>query len=87
MPVYFLNIRDDQNDLILDTEGQDCADLDAARTEAMEAAREMLADRILAGKPLDGTSVEIVDSAGDVVDRVSLVSVLVTSKRAATELH
>jgi hypothetical protein len=77
MPVYFLNIRDQNDDLIPDPEAQDCVDADAARMEALQAAREMVADRVLAGKPVNDTSVEIMNSAGDMIDSVSFASVLV----------
>jgi hypothetical protein len=44
MPRYYLHVRT-PTDLIKDPEGETRADLEAIRLEAIESAREILADR------------------------------------------
>lgn len=58
MARYFFHIRDGDT-LIEDTEGIDVPDLEAAREEAVEAAREIVAERALEGKASEGQVFEI----------------------------
>jgi predicted O-methyltransferase YrrM len=66
MPRYFLHIRDG-DELIPDEEGSDLPDLDAAREEAIQGARDILAEKIRTGDPLDGEKIEICDAQGHVL--------------------
>jgi hypothetical protein len=51
MTRYFLHIKDGA-ELLLDPEGSDLFDLDAARMEAIEGARQLIGAAVLAGDPL-----------------------------------
>ena len=51
MPIFFLHLHVGHK-LIEDPEGSDLPSLEAAKTEALEAAREIIADRIIAGNTL-----------------------------------
>ena len=63
VPRYYLNIRF-LDDLVVDPEGAVYPNLAAARSEAIESARELMADRVRRGKRPDGDQFEIVDAAG-----------------------
>ncbi|PZU79101.1 MAG: hypothetical protein DI546_01625 [Rhizobium sp.] len=52
---------------ILDEEGRELADLDAARAEAIQDARALMSEAILSGKDISDRSVEICDEAGRTV--------------------
>lgn len=69
MPHYFLHIRDGDS-FVEDLEGTGFDDLDAARLEAVAAAREILAEKIVAGEEVDGQWFEICDAEGRVLDKV-----------------
>ena len=75
MPRFFLHIRD-ADGLFEDPEGSDLPDLDAARSEAEAAAREIAAEALRAGKPADGRRFEIADGAGRVLAIVRFRDVL-----------
>ena len=63
MPRFFFHIRD-RDGLTADPDGTDLPDLEAARTEALAAARDMLAERIVKeGRP-DDQRFETCDEAG-----------------------
>ena len=47
-----------------DPDGSDLPDLEAARAEALAAARQGIAERIRAGEVVDGQPFEIWDAAG-----------------------
>ncbi len=50
-----------------DPEGQDFPDLNAARIDAVEGAREIAADRVKSGEPINlADSFEIADEAGQI---------------------
>ena len=51
MPLYFLHVRDGA-DLLLDPDGSNLPNLAAARTEAIESARELISAAVLTGSPL-----------------------------------
>jgi hypothetical protein len=76
MTLYYFNIRE-PNELIVDPEGQELPGIEAAREEALGAVRELMAERILAGIPLDGTTMEITNRTGEIVDRVPFVDAVV----------
>ena len=63
MPRFFMHNREAER-LIEDPDGSDLPDLDAAREEAAVAAREIAAERLRAGEPLDARRFEIHDEAG-----------------------
>lgn len=63
MPQYFFHVRDGDG-LTEDPDGSDLPDLEAARTEAAIAAREIAAEHVRAGKAVDGLRFEICDAAG-----------------------
>jgi hypothetical protein len=73
MPRYHFHIRDGR-DVALDEEGMDLPNLDAAISEAELSGREILADMVRAGRPLDGQAVEITDERGAVLKQVRLKS-------------
>jgi hypothetical protein len=64
MPRYFFHFRD-RNGLKEDYEGDDLADLAAAKETAMISAREIIADGLLGGEDaLSSCSFEVCDEAG-----------------------
>lgn len=71
MPRYFFHVRDEDR-LIEDQDGSELPDLEAARTEAAAAAREILAEQIRTGKEMSGRSFEITDDTGKVLATVTL---------------
>lgn len=75
MPLYYLHIRDG-SDLIEDLEGSHHPSLDEACEEAVRAARQIIADRVLTNAVIDGQVFEITDDAGMVRATVPLKSVL-----------
>jgi hypothetical protein len=50
-----------------DPEGQELPDLDRARNEAILAAREIMAEKLAAGRSPDHSRFEIVDETGQTV--------------------
>ena len=67
MTRFFFHVRNGKNDLSLDNEGQELADLDAARQEAMNASREMLSEKLLHGGALGQRQIEIANQDGKVL--------------------
>jgi len=63
MPRYYFHVREG-NRVMEDPDGGAFLDLQAARDEALAAAREMLAERLKAGRVLDGQQIDICDEAG-----------------------
>jgi hypothetical protein len=51
MPLYYLHIKEGA-DLLLDPDGANFRDLEAARIEAIESARELISEAVLHGSPL-----------------------------------
>jgi len=72
---YFFHIRDGAR-LIMDPDGEDFATLEAVRVEAVEAARELIAMNLRAGRPLDGRSFEIWDETGQIVDVLAFLDAI-----------
>jgi hypothetical protein len=62
--------------LARDVEGIEAANLEAARVEALAAAREVLGDAIKAGQGQDNRQYEITDEAGQVLAVVPLTDAL-----------
>jgi hypothetical protein len=75
MPRYYLHIRDEGR-LVEDPDGSDLPDLEAARAEALEGARNILAAKVKAGKLIDDQRFEITDETGAVLAVVPLKDVL-----------
>ena len=75
MPTYFFNLWDGAS-LIEDTEGQKFVNAEAARQEAVMAAREMLAELVREGKEVDGQKIDILDVTRTIVLTVRLMDEL-----------
>jgi hypothetical protein len=66
MPYYFFHVREGA-DLSHDGEGQELPDLESAQTEAVNAIRELIGERLLHGGEIDGRHIEIADKKGRVL--------------------
>jgi hypothetical protein len=66
MPPFYFNIITTDK-VIEDPEGTNLADIQAARTEAIEDARLLMSQAILLGHDVSGRSIQIIDEQGDVV--------------------
>ena len=77
MARYFLHVQDGDR-LEIDEEGQSFRDTDAARREAISAARELWAETIRAGEERDylQAAIIIADQRGRQVARVSFLEAL-----------
>lgn len=75
MPRYFFHVREG-SDLNRDGEGQDFADVEAARREAIASVREIMGEKLLHGGALNHRSIEIADETGHVVDVINTRDVL-----------
>lgn len=75
MPKFFFHIRDGET-LEVDPEGVEFPTLERAVLDAQAAAREMLAERLLAGERLNGQRLEIADETGTILQVVTFKSVL-----------
>lgn len=75
MPKFYFHIRDDAGP-IADNEGMEFADLKAARKEAEESARELLADALRTHKEVDGKRIEIADAGGSVLETIKVRDML-----------
>ncbi|WP_414694092.1 DUF6894 family protein [Phenylobacterium sp.] len=69
MPLYHLHIRDAQG-TARDDEGVEFADLEAARKEALNGARSLMAADLLKGALDPRGYIEIADESGRTVDVV-----------------
>lgn len=63
MERFFINIRDGET-LMEDEEGSVLPSLEAALKEAMQSAKEILADQILSGAVINARVFEITDESG-----------------------
>jgi hypothetical protein len=76
MPLYFLHVKD-ASGLLQDPDGQECDDLAAARQEAIEAARDLMAECLRLGQPLGlGREMAIADESGEIISTVSFKAAL-----------
>jgi hypothetical protein len=75
MPVYFLHLRE-SGERIEDPQGTEFPSLMAARAEAIRSAREMMAESLRAGQPLDHQQIEICDASGELLEVVRFRDVL-----------
>jgi hypothetical protein len=83
MPRYFFHVREGSV-LHRDTEGEELADAEAARREAINSSREMLGERLLHGGSLNSRTIEIADETGHIVDEVNSRDVLFRSGQFRT---
>lgn len=71
MTRYYFHVRDGSqvqgSQLLTDDEGSELPNLDAAKTEALAAAADILAARIKAGRPVGNAIFEIADETGAVL--------------------
>jgi hypothetical protein len=75
MPKFYFNVR--TNDCFEeDIFGSELQSLEAARDEAFKAAREMVAEKVLAGALIDEQRFEIVGEDGAVLLEVPFMSAL-----------
>lgn len=81
MPHLFLNYREDDV-LFNDAEGRDYTSLDAARGDAVRGARDIIAEQIRQGEPIDGARIEITDAQGDILAIVFLRDVITRKPEA-----
>ncbi|MCJ8518335.1 hypothetical protein ABID21_001354 [Pseudorhizobium tarimense] len=75
MPRYYFNVR--SHDAVdKDPEGAELPSFEAARNEAVQAAREIIAEKVLSDDVIDGQSFEITAEDGTVLGAVPFRSVL-----------
>lgn len=72
---YYFNIRDGEK-MEPDLEGSEFESLELAIEDAQMAAREIMAERVLAGYEPDGQSFDIVNQDGHVLANVPFRSAL-----------
>ena len=75
MPRYYFHVRS-HDSLDEDPEGAEFSSLDAAHNEAVRAAREIIAEKVLSDDIIDGQSFEITAEDGTVLGDVPFRSVL-----------
>jgi hypothetical protein len=75
MPRFFFHVREGA-EMSADREGQELADAQEARREAVSSGREMLGEQLLHGGAIDGRQIVIADETGTVVGVVGANDVL-----------
>jgi hypothetical protein len=66
MPHYHLNLYNDV--VVIDEEGSDYVDLAAAQVAATRSARELMAEHVALGRPINlGHRMEVLDEHGEVL--------------------
>ena len=75
MPCFYFHMHDGL-ERIEDEEGSELPDIEAARAEALESARQLWAAAILSGRNLSRHRFEIADEQGNVVHLVRFVEAL-----------
>ncbi|SMF57974.1 hypothetical protein SAMN02982989_0664 [Xaviernesmea oryzae] len=75
MPKYYFHVRKD-GVVEQDPEGAEFATIDQAHAEATQAAREIVAEMIVAGAVVDGHTFVIANEDGAVVSEIPFKSVL-----------
>lgn len=76
MPRFHFYLRADGG-RIPDEEGSDLPALEAARAEAIESARELMAQAILKGYDISGQSIEIRDGGGRLLLEVPFTEAII----------
>ena len=82
MPRFFFDIHDGE-DFTPDRQGVDLDDLDAAKDEARKALRDIIWDEMPDGDRRDFT-VDVKNTAGEIVWRVTLSLVVETPSQGST---
>ncbi|MDB5556177.1 MAG: hypothetical protein JWL86_6161 [Rhizobium sp.] len=75
MPRFYFNVRDGDT-LIADREGVEMPGKSAAAEEARQAARDLLAERVKFGEPLESRQFEVVNDNGETILTLPFRSVL-----------
>lgn len=75
VPRYYFHIRN-HDGFDEDLEGTELPSFEAAREEAIAAAREILAERVLQGDLIDGDVFEITREDGVIIDRIPFRSTM-----------
>jgi hypothetical protein len=81
MGIYYFHLKHG-DELVMDEEGSNLPDLSAARQEALQSARELLAAAIKSGSGLVPDAIVVTDEHGGTVDSLRLVAVLPPAIRA-----
>ena len=68
MPRFFFNLYDDLD--VLDEEGLELPDLEAAKAVGVQNARSIAAEQVLGGKLVLSSRIEITDERGKVVKKI-----------------
>lgn len=86
MPRYHLNLFNSTD--TYDEDGRDFDDLAAAKVEATRSSRDLMAEHVKAGEPIDlGHYIEVADDGGKVLATIGFreVITITDSKAAAVE--
>lgn len=78
MPYFYFHLRRDER-VDHDLDGAEFASIALARQEAVMAAREIMADRLVKGEPLGTDVFQIADADGTVLEEISFEWVLNTT--------
>ena len=84
MPRFHFHQRLSDGDFVEDREGMELPDLDAARREAVMAAREIISDLVMRAEPFEGAEFQIADESGRVLTRLPFELALARRKNAAS---
>jgi hypothetical protein len=84
MPKFYFHFRESGR-TVADEEGSEFSDLDAARDEAIQTARDLLSQAIRFGTTDVPDALVITDRAGQTLDTVLLLSVLPKPLRASAQ--
>ena len=68
---YYLHIGGSAG-TILDEEGDDYSDLEAARADARASVRDLVADDLRGGRSIAARHIEIMDEHGAALDRIGI---------------
>jgi hypothetical protein len=79
---YFFHLRKG-DEVVEDIEGTELGDIEAVRREAADSARDLMAEWLKGGRPLDVVTVfEVRDEAGDVAHVLPFAAVLLAALTA-----
>ena len=83
MPRYHLNLFNSIN--TYDEDGRDFDDLAAAKVEAIRSSRDLMAEHVKAGEPVDlGHYIEVADDSGRVLATIDFRQLItITDSKAA----
>lgn len=80
MPRYYFHMREGET-LTLDPEGDEFATFEMAYAEAAASAREIVAQKILAGNSIAHQQFEITTAEGKVLEVISLRSIVDAARK------